>query len=84
MVKAWLGQGVDKGPNVITWKCTYLGCNAHLVCFDFRTQFLFFIFFPMETNQIIDVYNDFVGVIHGFHYLKYDLILKCLLMCFQN
>jgi hypothetical protein len=29
---------------------------------------------------MFSVCNDFVGVKHGFHYLKCDLVLNCLLM----
>ncbi len=43
---------------------------------------LFSIIFIMKTNQMFIVCNDFMGVKHGFHVFKCDLILKCLLMCF--
>jgi hypothetical protein len=61
-----------------------LGCNAHFVCFDLKLKsfFLICIFFPMGTNEMCIVYNDFVGAKYGFHDFKCDLILNFLLMCF--
>lgn len=61
--------GVDEGPNVITWLSTYLGCNTHLVCYDFGTQkpfFFFWVYFSMETNWMSIVCRDFVGAKNGF------------------
>jgi len=37
--------------------------------------------FFSQVSQMFIVCNDFVGDKHGFHNLKCDLVLKCLLMC---
>jgi hypothetical protein len=58
---AWLGQGVDEGPNATTLKwSSYLGCNACLVHFDFEIQKLhfFYVFFPHKNKPNVMILLD--------------------------
>jgi hypothetical protein len=43
--------------------------------------FIFCVSFFSQVSQMFIVCNDFAGDKHGFHNLKCDLALKCLLMC---
>jgi len=66
--------------DAITWWSISSGCNACHVCFDFGTLKKNWVyFFPMETNQMFTMCNDFVHVINVDN-LKCDLVLKCLLI----
>jgi hypothetical protein len=52
-----------------------------------KLQNFFFLgyIFPMDTNHMFIICNDFVCDIHSFHHLKCDLVLKCnFSMCFYN
>lgn len=58
-----------------------------LVCFDSKAQkhvFFPLYIFPLKTNQMFVIYNNFMNSTHGLHHLKCDLVQKCLLMCFEN
>lgn len=81
MLFTWLRQRVVKGLDVAPWWFIYLGCNACLVCFDFKIQK--FILDSFFTNQMFIICNGFVSVKYGFYHLKCDLVLG-LLMCVQN
>jgi len=48
---------------------------------EIRT-FLNNFFFPWKQTKCLLSINDFVGARNGFHHLKCDLILKCLLIYF--
>jgi hypothetical protein len=79
MVFIWSKQGVVKGQDVATWWFMYLGCNACLVSLILQPKFLFLffcIFFPWKQTKPLIVSNNFVGLSHGFHHLKSDLVLK--------
>jgi len=62
-----------------------LQCLHYLLRFwNPKASFLLFIFFHVETNQMFIICNDFVIAKHDLHNLKYDLIQKCVLICFKN
>lgn len=64
MLFTWLRQRVVKGLDAAPWWFIYLGCNACLVCFDFKIQK--FILDSFFTNQMFIICNGFVSVKYGY------------------
>ncbi len=54
-----------------------------ILIIELKNIIVFVFIFPVETSQMFIVCKDFVGAQHGFHQLKCDLVLECLLMCFK-